>query len=67
MEISLDGNYTVFGQVISGMDVVDKSLLPRLAKRQTQKEIKIEKIEVKDYTKNIHKTSLAKCSRPFTF
>ena len=49
---SLDGNYTVFGQVISGMEVVDKIAATETGENdKPKKEIKIEKIEViKDYT-----------------
>ena len=49
---SLDGNYTVFGQVVSGMDVVDKIAAIETGENdKPKKEIKIEKIEViKDYT-----------------
>ena len=51
---SLDGSYTVFGQVLEGMDVVDK-----IAKTETDEndkpksDIKIESIEIlKDYDFN---------------
>lgn len=45
------GNYTVFGQVIEGMDVVDKIAATETDEKDKPKsEIKIEKIEVtKDY------------------
>ena len=48
---SLDGNYTVFGQVVSGMDVVDKIAATETGENdKPKKEIKIEKIEIiKDY------------------
>lgn len=48
---SLDGNYTVFGQVISGMDVVDKIAATQTdSNNKPTSDIKIESIEiVKDY------------------
>lgn len=48
---SLDGDYTVFGQVTEGMDVVDKIAASETDESNKPKtEIKIEKIEViKDY------------------
>lgn len=49
---SLDGDYTVFGQVTSGMEVVDKIATTETGENdKPKKEIKIEKIEIiKDYT-----------------
>ncbi|KXU01799.1 Peptidyl-prolyl cis-trans isomerase [Streptococcus constellatus] len=49
---SLDGDYTVFGQVTSGMEVVDKIATTETSENdKPKKEIKIEKIEIiKDYT-----------------
>lgn len=48
---SLDGDYTVFGQVIDGMDIVDKIAESETDENNKPKnEIKIQKIEViKDY------------------
>ncbi|MGT2847375.1 peptidylprolyl isomerase [Streptococcus massiliensis] len=47
---SLDGSYTVFGQVIDGMDVVDKIASAETENDKPKTDIKIEKIEViKDY------------------
>ena len=45
------GNYTVFGQVIDGMDVVDKIASAETDEKDKPKtDIKIEKIEIlKDY------------------
>ena len=49
---SLDGDYTVFGQVTSGMEVVDKIATTETGENdKPKKEIKIKKIEIiKDYT-----------------
>ena len=51
---ALDGDYTVFGQVINGMDIVGKIIESQTGKNTKPKnEIKIEKIEViKDYDFN---------------
>ena len=47
---ALDGGYTVFGQVIDGMDVVDKIAAAETEKDKPKTDIKIEKIEIiKDY------------------
>ena len=44
---SLDGGYTVFGQVIEGMDVVDKIAATETGDKDKPKtDIKIEKIEI---------------------
>ncbi|MBP2622867.1 peptidylprolyl isomerase [Streptococcus oricebi] len=44
---SLDGNYTVFGQVIDGMDVVDKiANLETEDNTKPKQEVKIQKIEI---------------------
>lgn len=51
---TLDGGYTVFGQVIDGMDVVDKIASAETGENDKPKtDIKIEKIEIlKDYNFN---------------
>ncbi|CRH90082.1 Putative bifunctional phosphatase/peptidyl-prolyl cis-trans isomerase [Chlamydia trachomatis] len=51
---SLDGGYTVFGQVTSGMDIVDKIAATETgANDKPTSDIKIESIEiVKDYDFN---------------
>ena len=43
---SLDKNYTVFGQVIEGMDIVDQIASVETENNKPKEEIKIEKIEV---------------------
>lgn len=55
--MSLNGQYTVFGQVIDGMDIVDKIAKTKVKKSDTGeksvpiKDIIIKNIEVKEYKK----------------
>lgn len=43
---SLDGAYTVFGQVIEGMDVVDKIAATKVTNDKPDEDVKIEKITI---------------------
>ncbi|MGX7417692.1 peptidylprolyl isomerase [Carnobacterium gallinarum] len=43
---SLDGGYTVFGQVIEGMDIVDKIAAVKVTNDKPDEDIKIEKINI---------------------
>lgn len=55
--MSLNGQYTVFGQVIDGMDIVDKIASVKVTESETGEmsvpveDVVIEKIEVKEYSK----------------
>ena len=67
---SLDNGYTVFGQVFSGMDVVDtiskceKQLSSSGEQSYPVNEVKVESVEITEYQKNME-SSLAKATDPY--
>lgn len=67
---SLDGSYTVFGQVFTGMDVVDlisdceKTYSSSGEQSQPVNEVKLESVEVTEYSDDME-DSLAKATDPY--